>query len=29
MFGFFYDEKKIYLILEYASGGQLYDILLK
>ena len=24
MYGFFWDEKKIYLILEYALGGELY-----
>jgi len=24
MYGFFWDEKKIYLILEYAPGGELY-----
>ncbi|EAS04915.1 plant dual-specificity MAP kinase kinase family domain protein (macronuclear) [Tetrahymena thermophila SB210] len=24
MYGFFWDDKKIYLILEYASGGELY-----
>lgn len=24
MYGFFYDEKRIYLILEYAPGGELY-----
>ena len=29
MFGFFYDDKKIYLILEYAAGGELYKDLKK
>jgi serine/threonine protein kinase len=29
MYGFFYDEKKIYLILEYAPGGELYKDLKK
>ncbi len=24
MYGFFHDEKNIYLILEYASGGEIY-----
>ena len=24
MYGFFYDSEKIYLILEYALGGELY-----
>lgn len=24
MYGFFWDDKKIYLILEYAPGGELY-----
>jgi aurora kinase len=27
MYGFFYDEKRIYLILEYAPGGELYRVL--
>jgi serine/threonine protein kinase len=27
MHGFFYDEEKIYLILEYAPGGELYATL--
>jgi serine/threonine protein kinase len=25
LYGFFHDEKKIYLILEFASGGELFD----
>jgi serine/threonine protein kinase len=25
MYGFFWDEKKIYLILEYAPGGEIYQ----
>lgn len=29
MYGYFYDEKKIYLILEFAPGGELYKELLK
>ena len=29
MYGFFWDEKKIYLILEYAPGGELYKDLKK
>lgn len=29
LFGFFYDETRIYLILEYAPGGELYDHLKK
>ena len=29
MYGFFWDEKKIYLILEYAPGGELYKELKK
>ena len=24
MYGYFYDDKRIYLILEYAPGGELY-----
>ena len=24
MFGFFYDDEKIYLILEYIPGGEVY-----
>jgi len=28
MYGFFYDEKNIYLILEYATGGELYKELI-
>ena len=24
MFGYFYDEKRIYIILEFAPGGELY-----
>ena len=27
MYGFFSDEDKIYLILEYAPGGELFKIL--
>lgn len=26
MYGFFADEKNVYLVLEYCPGGQLYDI---
>ncbi len=29
MFGYFYDEKRIYLILEFAPGGELYKTLQK
>lgn len=29
MYNYFYDEKKIYLILEYAYGGELYKHLQK
>ena len=29
MYGFFWDKKKIYLILEYAPGGELYKELQK
>ena len=29
LFGFFYDEKKIYLILEFAPCGELFDLLQK
>jgi len=29
MFGYFYDAKRIYLILEYSSGGELYKQLTK
>ena len=27
MYGFFHDEQRIYLILEYASGGTLFNAL--
>ena len=27
MYNYFHDEKKIYLILEYALGGELYKVL--
>lgn len=27
MYGFFFDEKRIYIILEYAPGGELYRVL--
>lgn len=29
MFGYFYDERRIYLILEFAPGGELYKQLCK
>lgn len=29
MYGFFYDEKRIYIMLEYAPGGELYQHLTK
>ena len=29
MHGFFWDEKRIYLLLEYAAKGELYDLLTK
>ena len=29
LFGFFWDEKKIYLVLEFATGGEVYQELLK
>jgi serine/threonine protein kinase len=29
MYGYFYDEKRIYLILEFAPGGELYKVLMK
>ena len=29
MYGFFWDEKRIYLILEYSPGGEVYKILSK
>jgi aurora kinase, other len=29
LYGYFYDEKRVYLILEYASNGELYKILRK
>ena len=29
LYGFFWDDKKIYLILEYAPGGELYKDLKK
>ena len=28
LYGFFWDEKKVYLILEYAIGGEVYNELL-
>ena len=27
MYGFFYDEKRVYIILEYAPGGESYKAL--
>lgn len=29
MYGYFYDEKRIYLLLEYAAKGELYELLMK
>jgi len=29
LFGFFWDDKKIYLILEFATGGEVYQELQK
>ena len=29
MYGYFWDDKKIYLLLEYAAKGELYDHLTK
>ena len=29
MFGYFWDAKRIYLILEYAPGGEMYKVLTK
>ena len=29
LYGFFYDEKRIYLILEFSTGGQVYQELIK
>lgn len=29
LYGYFYDETRIYLILEYAAGGELYKLLQK
>jgi len=29
LYGFFWDDKKIYLILEFATGGEVYQELLK
>lgn len=28
MFGYFFDEKRIYIILEFAPGGELYKQLI-
>lgn len=27
MYGYFYDESRIYIILEFAPGGELYKVL--
>ena len=27
MYGYFFDEKRIYIILEFAPGGELYKVL--
>ena len=27
MYGYFWDEKRIYIILEFAPGGELYKVL--
>ena len=27
MYGYFHDEKRIYIILEFAPGGELYKVL--
>ena len=27
LYGYFYDESRVYLILEFAAGGELYDVL--
>lgn len=29
MYGFFFDEKKIYIMMEYATQGDLYGLLVK
>jgi serine/threonine protein kinase len=29
MFGYFWDKNRIYLILEYAPGGEMYKVLTK